>query len=169
MWTDIDLGVSRTALWSESAAPLPRVPLEEFQNIEAMDTISSHPDLFKIITPINVSRLKALLVNHPNQPFVESVIHGLTHGFWPFAHTHYGTYPTTLDDSGPPPKSIEQADFLRKQIQIESDTCRYSSPFGPDLLPGMYSSPILAVPRKGKLRLCNHHSHGDFSLNSMIK
>jgi hypothetical protein len=33
----------------------------------------------------------------------------------------------------------------------------------------MYSTPILAVPRKGKLRLCNHQSHGEFSLNSMIK
>jgi hypothetical protein len=169
MWTDLDLGISRTALWSENVAPLPHVPLEEFQNVEAMDTILSHPDLFKIITPINVQKFKALLVNHPNQLFVESVIHGLTHGFWPFAHTRYGTYPTTLDDSGPPPKTIEQAVFLRKQIQIESDTHRYSLPFGPDLLPGMYSSPILAVPRKGKFRLCNHHSHGDFSLNSMIK
>ena len=33
----------------------------------------------------------------------------------------------------------------------------------------MYSTPILAVPRKGKLRLCNHQSHREFSLNSMIK
>ena len=36
------------------------------------------------------------------------------------------------------------------------------------VLPGMYSTPVLAVPRKGKLRLCNHHSFRKFSLNSMI-
>jgi hypothetical protein len=30
MWTDLDLGISRTALWTENALPLPSVPLEEF-------------------------------------------------------------------------------------------------------------------------------------------
>ena len=169
MWNDLDLGISRAALWTESAAPLPHVPPEEFLNSEATSTISTHPELFKIVTPINISQFKELLVSHPHQPLVESVVRGLSYGFWPHAHTHYGTYPTTLDDSGPPPKTIEQADFLRKQIQTESEAGRYSQPFGPDLLPGMYSTPILAVPRKGKLRLCNHQSHGEFSLNSMIK
>ena len=39
-----------------------------------------------------------------------------------------------------------------------------------DLLPGMYSTPIHAVPkpRSEKLRLVNDHSAGPFSLNSMI-
>ena len=168
MWTDVDLGISRAALWTESASPLPTVPLEEYRNVEAIDTIFNNPKLFKIVTPINVSRFKELLSSHPNLPFVESVICGLTHGFWPFAHTHYGSYPTTLDDSGAPPKTAEQSEFLRLQIQTESEADRYSVPFGPDLLPGMYSTPVLAVPRKGKLRLCNHHTYGKFSLNSMI-
>src|ERR1700685_3396057 len=118
-----------------------------------MNTISSHPNLFKIITLINVPQFKELLVNHPNQPLVNSVVHGLTHGFWPFAHTHYGIYPTTLDDSGPPPKTIEQTDFLCKQIQTETDSQCYSAPFGPDLLPRMYSTPILAVPKGETLSL----------------
>jgi hypothetical protein len=81
MWTDLDLGISHAALWTRSAAPLPQVPLKEFHNLEAMNTISSHPDLFKIITPINVPQFKDLLVDHPNQPLVDSVVHGLTHGF----------------------------------------------------------------------------------------
>jgi hypothetical protein len=169
MWNDIDLGISRAALWTENASPLPSVPIDEFRNVEAIDTIFKNPDLFKIVTPIKISRFKELLSSHPNQPFVDSVIYGLSHGFWPFAHTRYGVYPTTVNDSGAPPKTIEQADFLRKQIQTESDADRYSPPFGPQLLPGMYCTPILAVPRKGKLRLCNHHSHGEFALNSMIK
>jgi hypothetical protein len=168
MWTDIDLGISRTTLWTESASPLPPVPLEEFQNVEAIDTIFNNPQLFRIVTPINIPCFKELLSSHPNKPFVDSVIYGLSHGFWPFAHTHYGSYPTTHDDSGAPPKTVEQTEFLRQQIQTESDTDQYSAPFSPDLLPGMYSTPVLAVPRKGKLRLCNHHSFGEFSLNSMI-
>ena len=172
MWTDLDLGISRVALWTESAAPLPQVPLDEFHNVEALDTISSNPDLFKIVTPINIPRFKELLVNHPHQLLVNSVVHGLTFGFWPSAHTFYGTYPTTLDNSGPPPKTTVQSDFLRNQIQSEFEAGRYSAPFGPDLLPGMYSTPILAVPKKPgseKLRLCNHQSYGEFSPNSMIK
>jgi hypothetical protein len=172
MWSDLDLGISRVALWTENAAPLPPVPANEFCNTEALDTISNNPNLFKIITPINISRFKELLANHPHQLFVDSVIHGLTYGFWPYAHTHYGSYPTTHDDSGSPPKTLEQADFLRKQIQTEFEANRYSAPFGPELLPGMYSTPILAVPKKpgsDKLRLCNHQSYGEFSLNSMIK
>ena len=165
MWTDVDLGISRAALWTKDAMPLPSVPLEEFKNMEAINTIFSNPHLFKIVTPINISRFKEL---HPNRPFVDSVIYGLSYGFWPFAHTHYDSYPITVNDSGAPPKTSEQTEFLRKQIQTESDADRYSAPFGPDLLQGMYSTPILAIPRKGKLCLCNYHSYGKFALNSMI-
>ena len=88
MWTDFDLGISHAVLWTESAAPLPQVPLEEFCNPEAMNTISSHSDLFEIVTPINIPQFKELLVDHPNQPLVDSAVHGLTHGFRPFTHTH---------------------------------------------------------------------------------
>ena len=169
MWTDLDLGVSHAALWTESAPPLPSVPLDEFKNKEAMTTIIDNPHLFKIVTPINTPHFKELLLKHPNPSFVDSVVDGLTHGFWPFAHTNYGIYPTTLDDSGVPPKTSEQISFLSDQVQMKSDANHYSVPFGPDLLPGMYSTPILAILRKGKLWLCNHQSQGEFSLNSMIK
>src|SRR5258705_12968312 len=119
-----------------------------------------------------MSCFKELLIDHPHQLFVDSVIHGLTFGFWPLAHTHYSSYPTTHDDSGSPPKTIQQVDFLRKQIQAEFETNHYSAPFSPELLPHMYSTPILAVPKKpgsDKIHLCNHQSYGEFSLNSMIK
>lgn len=45
-----------------------------------------------------------------------------------------------------------------------------SPSFGPDLLPGMYSTPVLAVPKphSDKLRLVSHQSCGLFSQNSMI-
>ena len=75
-------------------------------------------------------------------------------------------------DSGSPPKTVQQVDFLHKQIQTEFEANHYSAPFSPELLPGMYSTPILAVPKKpgsDKLCLCNHQSYGKFSLNSMIK
>ena len=47
---------------------------------------------------------------------------------------------------------------------------RYSEAFGPDLLPGMYSSPVHAVDKPGTttFRLINDQSAGEFSPNSMI-
>jgi hypothetical protein len=47
---------------------------------------------------------------------------------------------------------------------------RYSESFGMDLLPGMYSTLIHAVPKPHsvRLRLVNDHSTGPYSLNLMI-
>ena len=38
-----------------------------------------------------------LLVNHPNRPFVSSVLTSLHDGFWPWANTQPDTYPITKD------------------------------------------------------------------------
>ena len=169
MWSDVDLSLSHAALWTENASPLPSVPLNEFHNMKVIDTIFKNPSLFKIVNPIKISHLKELLCHHPNQPVVNSVIYSLSHGFWLLAHTHYRVYPTAVHNPGSPPKTIKQTEFLRKQIQTKSEADRYSAPFGLKLLPGMYCTPILAMLRKGKLCLCNHHSHREFALNSMIK
>lgn len=65
--------------------------------------------------------------------------------------------------------SEEHLTFIREQIQIEVEAGRYSQPFGPDLMPGMYSSPVHAVPKPpDTFRLINHQSYGEHSLNSMI-
>jgi hypothetical protein len=62
-----------------------------------------------------------------------------------------------------------ELDFLQGQILKEESVGRYSSDFGPDLLPGMYSMPIHAVPKEGgKFRLITNHSTSNYSLNSMI-
>ena len=135
-----------------------------------MDTIRNNPQLFKIVTPINVLKFEELLNSHPNKSFVESVCTSLCEGFWPWANTQREEYPATWDFSERPLKTEREADFLRDQRDIEVSTGRYSENFGTDLLPGMYSTPIHVVPkpRSEKLRLVNDHSAGRFSLNSMI-
>ena len=75
--------------WTKIAKPLPMVPPSEFDNIEAVKTIGDNPDLFKIITPVNVDRFGKLLELHPNHPFVKLVCKGLCEGFWPWANTQY--------------------------------------------------------------------------------
>lgn len=149
---------------------MPRPPSIEFENLEALDTIKSRPDLFKVSTPIRIDVFKALLAHHPNPAFVDSVCTGLREGFWPFANTHFDEWPLTHDNSFRPPKTSAKENFLRSQIDKEVDVGRYSQPFGPDLLPGMYSMPIHAVPKpnSNKHRLVTDHSAGKFALNSMI-
>ena len=136
----------------------------------ALATIQSNPHLFHIVTPINADCFQSLLSSHPNQPFVEFVCRGLCQGFWPFANTHYGEWPLTWDSSQHTPKMPEEAAFLQEWIDKEVMCGCYLEPFGSDLLPGMFSMPIHAVPKPGsnKHRLVTDHSAGQFALNNMI-
>jgi hypothetical protein len=68
------------------------------------------------------------------------------------------------------PKSDIEAEFFRTQRDIEIKHRRFSPSFGCDLLPGMYSMPIHAIPKpqQAQLRMVVDHSAGTYSLNSMI-
>jgi hypothetical protein len=159
------------AEWTQRARPLQGPSLSEFANTQACRTITDYPDLFKIVTPVKVAKLRALTASHPNRPFVESVLEGLTNGFWPWADTFsMEGYPITHDESRLLRLSPEKEEFLRQQIQHERDMDRLSASFGKDLLPGMYCMPLYVVPKPhtNSWRLVNDFSAGDFSLNSMV-
>lgn len=148
--------------------PLPSVPQNELKNEIINSTLASHPHLFQVTTPIRVSVLNDLLADHPNQSFVDSVCHGLLHGFWPFADTSKTTLPTTLDvhEYISEPTHIE---FARQQRENEIALGRFSPSF-PMLLPGMMAVPVHVVPKPNsdKLRLVVNHSAEPFSRNQMI-
>lgn len=38
----------------------------------------------RVETPFDINHFEHLLTDHPNQPFVLSVMKGLQEGFWPF-------------------------------------------------------------------------------------
>jgi hypothetical protein len=172
VWTNVQDSpmFSPTACCTMTDDPLPRPLADEYDNLDAVSTIRDHPQLFQIVTPIEVNKFEELLATHPNQAFVQSVCTSLRDGFWPWAKTQKGEYPVTWDFSDRPPKTEREAAFLREQRDIELGEKRYSEGFGTELLPGMYSTPIHAVPkpRSEKLRLVNDHSAGSYSLNSMI-
>ncbi|KZV88683.1 hypothetical protein EXIGLDRAFT_587422, partial [Exidia glandulosa HHB12029] len=153
-----------------SAYPLPRPPASEFENLDALETIRSRPDLFKIVTPINPDHFQRLLQSHPNQPYVHSVYLGLVEGFWPLADTRRDNAPTSADYSGSTVWTGDKLAFFEETCKEEVDSGRWSEDFGPDLLPGMYSSPIFAVPKPhtSKFRMVVDHSYGTPSLNSFI-
>ncbi|KAF9455248.1 hypothetical protein BDZ94DRAFT_1139344, partial [Collybia nuda] len=128
------------------------------------------PDLFKIITPIKVDIFQSLLVNHPNPEFVQSVCDGLRYGFWPWAEFPVDDlFPTTWDESRRT-RDLTEAAFLESQRDKEIAAGRFSESFGKDLLPGMVSMPIHAVPKPdgSDLRMVTDHSAGPFALNSII-
>ena len=159
-----------SADWSETAKPLPMIPKAELMNPVVLKTIHENPQLFDIVTPININRFEELLKSHPNQPFVKSVCQGLCEGFWPWANTFIGEYPDTFDLSFPMQDNTEEAQFLRDQCDHEIFKGCFSEAFGDKLLPGMYSMPIFAIPKPHStdLRMVTHQSAGKYSLNSMI-
>ncbi|PIL32090.1 hypothetical protein GSI_06795 [Ganoderma sinense ZZ0214-1] len=152
-------------------APLPDVPSSILLDPVINQTLTRRPDLFKIITPINIEIFESLLHDHPNPAFVRSVVKGLREGFWPFADGRPLEYPETWDETRPPLLDERAQQFLRDQRDEEIALDRYSHSFGPDLLPGMYSMPIHVVPKphSDKLRLINNLSAGKYSLNGMIR
>lgn len=162
---------SRTAHFTIVDSPLPRPPASERLNTAALQTIRDYPHLFRVHTPVRVDRLAVLLRSHPNPDFVASVLVGLREGFWPWADTRRTSdYPETWDNSWAPPSTLAEKVFIAAQRDTEIEKGRFSPVFGPDLLPGMYSTPVLAVPKKGSndLRLVSNQSAGLFSQNSMI-
>ncbi|KIJ37984.1 hypothetical protein M422DRAFT_259370 [Sphaerobolus stellatus SS14] len=170
LWEEHEVSFSPTSNLSILASPLPTPPIHELHNTAALSTISTHADLFKIVSPIKVDRLEALLSTHPNQLFVQSICRGLREGFWPWATTAGTAYPITWDNSHQPILDPRHQDFLRHQRDEEISLGQYSETFGKELLPGMYSMPIGVVPKPhgGGLRLINDLSAGTFSLNSMV-
>jgi hypothetical protein len=150
--------------------PMSSVPDNEFTNTAACHTLDTNPHLFKIVTPINVDLFESYLSTHPNRPFVDSVCYGLRHGFWPWAITRDPSLPTTWDNFRRALKDPAHYEFIRAQWNVEVQLGQFSPPFGPELLPGMYSMPLGVVPKphSDKLRLVFDHSAEPFSLNSMI-
>ena len=112
LWEEGSTLSPTTAEWSETARPLPCPPPDEVLNLIAFKTITDNADLFQVHTPIKVDVFKALLKNHPNQPFVDSVCAGLRDGFWPWADTLHEKFPVTHDESRPTPSDDRQADFI---------------------------------------------------------
>lgn len=169
LWEANAPSVSATYNYSLSAPPLPSPPNITSLSKAVQSTLTSHTHLFTIVSPIKVEQLSKDLLQHPNQPFVQSVLHGFQYGFWPWANTELPDYPIELDESLPPPANKVHASFMLEQCKIEQEAGRYSEFIGHKLLPGMYCMPQHVVARDdGKLRLVTNQSAGVYSLNSMI-
>jgi hypothetical protein len=76
LWKDSPSLSPTTTEWSETALPLPRLPLREFQNSIVLKTIADNPLLFQVRTPVDINVFQSLLQYHSNPIFVDSVCMG---------------------------------------------------------------------------------------------
>ncbi|KAF9023867.1 hypothetical protein BDZ89DRAFT_893314, partial [Hymenopellis radicata] len=150
--------------------PLPHPPEKEYHHV-SMKTIHQNPNLFHVSTPINIERFASALSIHPNRAFVTSVVRTLKIGLWPWADTNpTGDFPETWDNAWANISSTEEQQFISDQCNDEVEKGQHSPAFGPDLLPGMYSTPNIAIPKphSDDLRLVANQSAGDFCQNNMV-
>ena len=66
VWSDLQIQDVTTAMFSETALPLPQPPKNELTSTEKWEVIRTRSHLFRITTPIHINRLHALLSKHPN-------------------------------------------------------------------------------------------------------
>ncbi|KAF9535314.1 hypothetical protein CPB83DRAFT_728501, partial [Crepidotus variabilis] len=137
--------------------PLPSPPAHLLNNPEIKATLQNMHHFIKVDTPFNITRFKNLLHDHPNQPFVNSVVRGLEEGFWPFEDGEWGPNVEGIAENFA--SDERDLDVIRAHRDKEIAADRWSDPLpSADLLPGMKSSPMFVVWQKGKPRVITDHS-----------
>jgi hypothetical protein len=114
-------------------------------------------DAIKVETPFDVDKFELLLVDHPNQPFVHSVMKGLHEGFWPFDE---GEWKIELEEVSPEYESSpEDAEAIHAFRDREIAAGQWSDSLdNTELLPGMKISPQFVVWQNEKPRVVTDHS-----------
>jgi hypothetical protein len=149
--------LSPAAAATEFADPLPSPPKSLLNNHEIQLTLQYLEPYIKVQTPFNIDRFSNLLLDHPNQPFVTSVMKGLREGFWPFDEGEW---------------DLAEQDFLRNYSSDDLDLeairafrdkevnlKRWSTTLPDlDLRPGMKVSPMFVVWQHAKPRVVTDHT-----------
>jgi hypothetical protein len=151
------------ALATESADPLPQPPPRNELNKVAYTTINNHPELFKIVTPINVDQFEAGLMNHPNRAYVDSVCRGLREGFWPWPTHDNPNLWRTCDNSYRPINQAERMNFVREQRDEEIKLVNNHSqePYSPNsmITNNNPSSPLDTIDDLSRVLLAARRDH----------
>ncbi|KAF6743491.1 hypothetical protein DFP72DRAFT_827734, partial [Ephemerocybe angulata] len=160
VWTSSNPNIlSPSALYTETAPPLPTPPDSLLSNPSYKATLAALGDAVKVETPFDIEALGSLLSDHPNQPFVQSVLRGLREGFWPFDDGEWEALGKEYD--GNFAKEEDDLDAIRAFRDKEVGAGRWSDALpltSETLLNGMKVSPLFVVWQKGKARVINDHS-----------
>jgi hypothetical protein len=126
-------------------------------NPEIQATLLHLNQYIKVDTPFNVNRFENLLADHPNQPFVKSVMKGLREGFWPFDEGEWNLESKEFRQN----YAVEDHDLaaIRAFRNKEVNLGRWSSALPDmDLRPGMKISPMFVVWQHEKPRVITDHA-----------
>ncbi|KAF8804435.1 hypothetical protein BYT27DRAFT_7013901, partial [Phlegmacium glaucopus] len=136
--------------------PLDSPPAHLLNDPSIQSTLLALHDFIHVETPFNVNHFESMLYDHPNQPFVKSVMNSLQYGFWPFDEGNWE------DDHDNPIQNYatEQADIdaIHAFHNDEIQACRWSAPLDSNVLPGMKISPIFVIWQKEKARVVTDHT-----------
>lgn len=135
--------LSPSALNTETASPLPSPPSMLQNNQQVQDALRKYRNHIKVQTPYDIERLRLWTNDHPNQPFVRSVIRSLKEGFWPLDE---GKWSFKEDDGYMDNYSKDPLDLdaVRRYRDKEIANGHWSPPIS-ELLPGMKTSPLFVV------------------------
>ena len=149
--------LSPSALATETASPLAFPPSHLLNDPDIQATLHEMRNHIRVETPFNVDRFETMLYDHPNQPFVKSVMNSLRYGFWPFDE---GDWKDDRDDSIQNYSSEElDLEAIRAFRDDEIQAHRWSDPISSNvLLPGMKLSPMFVIWQKGKARVVTDHT-----------
>ncbi|GAA5909683.1 hypothetical protein JCM5296_006730 [Sporobolomyces johnsonii] len=140
------------------APPLPRPPPSVSSYPPLVALLRRRAELFSAATPLRPAAFAAALADHPNQPWVASLVESLRDGFWP---AHSGAAPTVprparRDSLFPSRREDQDAQVAAARDAVERGFI--SAPFD-ELEDGMVVSPQFAVRRDGsEPRMVDDHS-----------
>ena len=137
--------------------PLPALPQHLLDDPKIQEAIHLLDDAIKVETPFDIDKFDLLLTNHPNQPFVKSVMKGLQEGFWPFDE---GEWKVELEEVIPSYDcDPEDAEAIQAFRNWEIAAGHWSPSLeNTELLPGMKVSPMFMVWQNEKPRIVTDHS-----------
>ena len=165
VWSDSDdKHTSPSALYTETAPPLPTPPQHLLDDPKIQEALQSLGDAIKVETPFDVDKFELLLIDHPNQPFVKSVMKGLREGFWPFDE---GEWKVEREEVIPSYDcDPDDAEAIRAFRDREIAAGRWSASLeNTELLPGMKVSPMFVVWQNEKPRVVTDHSRSGINDN----
>ncbi|KAF8891922.1 hypothetical protein CPB84DRAFT_1683136, partial [Gymnopilus junonius] len=139
-----------------TAAPLPFLQSHLLNDPSIQASLEAMEGYIKVDTPFDVDKLEAMLHDHPNQPFVHSVLCGLWEGFWPFDKEEWKEECTLTSNYATEEEDLEAI----RTFQDKEYAGDHWSPELPisDLLPGMKLSPMFVVWQKEKAHVITDHS-----------
>ncbi|KAK4696486.1 hypothetical protein P7C70_g8370, partial [Phenoliferia sp. Uapishka_3] len=154
-WPPPEQDPPKTPLLSSTytARPLPRPPKAAWDDPLAQAAKRDFPHLFREAPVLNVEGFREGLKDHPNRPWVDSVLWSLQHGCWP---CHDG-----LPPKPPPPEDMRkfperEADLVIIEKQVNSDIAAGWTSKGYRSLPkGVVLCGLFVVHQADKNRVVN--------------